>query len=196
MPVVVVGCAAFCVKAAVATAGATAAAVAFVHTVQIDEISFGLAGDDDINVSATGEDSESFEDFQERVRSRSERRRFREEGRAAEEDSPHGKLVSGEEGHHVVAVGAKHAEYARKVMWRCNLDPNDWQTNGAHPKYRFHRRMHTKAYYQAINRILRRYDPDREHRPVRQHQPVPGAGIARPCGTSPSTSIGGSSPGE
>ena len=165
VPVVVVGCAAFCVKAAVATAGATAAAVAFVHTVQVDELSFGLFGDDNINVTEVELTSQSFDDFQEEAKRSSERRRFREEGRAADEDSSHGRIHPGEEGHHIVAVGAKGAEYARKVLWRCNLDPNDWQVNGAHPKYRFHKRMHTKAYYQAINRILKRYDPDRNITP-------------------------------
>jgi A nuclease family of the HNH/ENDO VII superfamily with conserved AHH/Bacterial Ig domain len=133
-----------------------------------------------ISVTPSKEKSQSFEDAEAQAKSSSKRKAFRRGGEAAARAS--GESYAGKEAHHVVAAGAKAARYARWVFWKCGVDPNDFGANGTWLPKQYHRRMHTKDYYEAINRMLRRYDPTFGSDPCGQSQggvDVDGQGLKR-----------------
>jgi hypothetical protein len=134
----------------VAAAGATVASVWVIHNVKWPGIHLPHFGD--VKVVRSQERSESFEDWEDRQAR--ERGQLRGELRDADE------LGKGEEAHHIVAVRHRYAKYAREVMWKCGIDLKDLD-NGVGMKRRYHRRVHTKAYFAAVDRMLTAFDPDK-----------------------------------
>jgi A nuclease family of the HNH/ENDO VII superfamily with conserved AHH len=111
----------------------------------------------DVSITPEKDDSQTFEDFLSDSKSSSKRKAFRRRGETVARDR--GDSIAGKEAHHVVAAGARVARYAQWVFWKCGVDPNDFDANGVWLNKGYHRRMHTKDYYEAINRLLRKYDP-------------------------------------
>ena len=55
--------------------------------------------------------------------------------------------------HHIVAGGSKHSKDTRKILAKFNIDINS-AVNGVFMNKKVHARMHTKNYYDWINRKL------------------------------------------
>lgn len=127
-------------------------------SVNHDHYDWSLKGSgSDISVTPATDHSPTFEDAEAQAKTSSKRKAFRRRGEAVAADD--NVSIAGKEAHHVVAAGAKAARYARWVFFKCGVDPNDFDANGVWLDKRYHRRMHTKDYYEAINDMLRRYDP-------------------------------------
>jgi hypothetical protein len=111
----------------------------------------------DISITPSTDKTPTFEDAETQSKSSTRRKAFRRQGEAVA--GGRAESIAGKEAHHVVAVGAKAARYARWVFFKCGVDPNDFNANGLWLDKGYHRRMHKKDYYETINRMLRRYDP-------------------------------------
>lgn len=136
--------------------------------------------DYDINFTSVGDDPPSFEDTEARSKSSSRRKAFRTRGEQVAAGNR--ETIAGKEAHHVVAAGDRRARYARWVFWKCNLDPTDFDSNGLWLDKHYHRRMHTNDYYEAINRMLQRYDPTFGEEPCGQSEggvDIDGKGLKR-----------------
>jgi A nuclease family of the HNH/ENDO VII superfamily with conserved AHH len=110
----------------------------------------------DVAVTPSTDHSETFEEAERRSkRSRSDD--FANQGKIkAKRD---GESTIGKSAHHVIAKGARIARYARWVLYRCGVDPTNFDSNGAWIPTKYHNRMHTTAYYEGVNRFLEKYDP-------------------------------------
>jgi hypothetical protein len=86
----------------------------------------------------------------------------RRKGRKALEAA--GRIRAGEEAHHVIAVGARKASYAREVARRCGLDLNGLD-NMVGLDRGFHRKLHRNGYYANVNRLMAQFDPRRTLNP-------------------------------
>jgi len=64
------------------------------------------------------------------------------------------KQAAGEAAHHIVAYGSKKAKEARRALekWEIGINSAD---NGVFLPTPYHRRVHTDAYYEALNESLR-----------------------------------------
>jgi hypothetical protein len=168
-----------CIEWCPAAAAGVAAGVSYFWHVNQEHYSWDhVSSNGDIKLSKTSDDSPTFEDA-EHAAARN-RKRLRTAGRAEAADD--GIDVADDEAHHVVAVGAKAARYARWIFYKCGLDPNDWEDNGLWLPKRYHRRMHTKGYYEAINDMLAHYDPTFGQDPCGQSQAgvdLDGQGLRR-----------------
>ncbi|WCB95475.1 hypothetical protein DSM104299_04222 [Baekduia alba] len=107
----------------------------------------------DIAITRMDDNDQSFEDWE--AEKLQHRDRLGRQGELDEEPDERSEVSP----HHVVAVGAKAASYARYIMWKCGLDPNNWFDNGVWLPRNIHKKMHTKAYYQDINDMLKKYHP-------------------------------------
>jgi hypothetical protein len=114
------------------------------------------SADYDIRFTQSTTESQSFEDSEIQSKSSSRRRAFRNRAKAVAKE----KRIdtADKEAHHAVAAGDRRAKYAREVLWRCGVDPTDFDANGIWLPKRYHRRMHTNDYYEAVNDMLRKYD--------------------------------------
>jgi A nuclease family of the HNH/ENDO VII superfamily with conserved AHH len=65
------------------------------------------------------------------------------------------------EAHHIAARAAASAREARIVLQKCGIDVNGAR-NGVYLPRDFHRRMHTKLYYGAVNDVLSSVDSPEE----------------------------------
>lgn len=59
--------------------------------------------------------------------------------------------------HHIVATKEPRAAYARVILQRAGIGPND-VANGVWMRACEHRCMHTKLYYRNVNAVLRRIE--------------------------------------
>ena len=87
------------------------------------------------------------------------------------------RVTAGESAHHVVGF-AKAAAKAQEVLRKCGFDLNGFE-NGVGVETKTHRSMHTKAYWEAINRILAPFDPDDDKFPCAAWQGPDSAGNYR-----------------
>lgn len=60
--------------------------------------------------------------------------------------------------HHIVAKQAAKAEPARVVLWSVGINPTTDMRNRVDLKERFHQKLHTTAYYNAVNAVLKPFN--------------------------------------
>ena len=104
-------------------------------------------------VTRMDDDQLPFEDWE--AKKQRERANLGKHGEAIEAPAERSKVSP----HHVVAVGDGRASFARWIIWKCGLDPNNWMDNGVWIPRKSHQKMHTTAYYEAINDMLKKYHP-------------------------------------
>jgi hypothetical protein len=68
------------------------------------------------------------------------------------------------EAHHIIPVGDSRAEYLREILYQCGLDLNDL-INGVPLSKKEHWRTYTKDYFNALDKMFHRADPDKNINP-------------------------------
>jgi hypothetical protein len=86
------------------------------------------------------------------------------------------EFANGEDAHHTVPVNAKGAEYAREVMYKCGIDLGDDDLFVGLPR-NHHGKTYSQGYFDALNKMLHRHDPDTTISPCDEFRDDPVHGI-------------------
>jgi A nuclease family of the HNH/ENDO VII superfamily with conserved AHH len=69
-----------------------------------------------------------------------------------------------EQAHHIIPVADPRAEYLREILYQCGMDLNDVE-NGVPLTPKEHARTYTKFYFNALDIMFNRHDPDKNISP-------------------------------
>lgn len=87
-----------------------------------------------------------------------------------------GKLRGGQQAHHIVPVADERADELRRILYECGIDLND-PDNGVGLSPRDHYQTFSRAYFNDLDKILGRHDPDKSISPCDEFRDDPVHGL-------------------